>query len=139
MSLLLIQAMEAQSRNSVYSARSSSVCVDEFDVVIHNEQSTSSESNLSQVGNVTSMKAQSRKERDELDEFINVLKSPTQEYSTFLTILATPSGMSNSTMLPSERVEEETEIEAFASFLKGGSLPPRSIKKSRGLSSGDCK
>jgi hypothetical protein len=120
MSLLLIQAMEAQSRNSVYSARSSSVCVDEFDVVIH------------------ATNEQSQKER-ELDEFITVLKSATQDYSTFLTILATPSGMSNSTMLPSESVEEET-IEVFASFLlKGGPLPPHSIKKSPGLSSGDCK
>jgi hypothetical protein len=107
MSLLLIQAMEAQLRNSVYSACSSGVCVDEFDVVIH------------------AMKAQSRKERD--------------DYSTFLAILATPSGMSNSTMLPSESVEEETEIEVFASYLKGGPLPPRSMKKSRRLSSEDCK
>ena len=116
MSLLLVQAMEAQSRNSVYSALSSGVCVDDFDNVIH------------------AMKAQS-----ELDEFITVLKSATQDYSTFLTILATPSGMSNSTMLPSESVEEET-IEVFASFLlKGGPLPPHSIKKSPGLSSGDCK
>jgi hypothetical protein len=121
MSLLLIQAMEAQSRNSVYSARSSSVCVDEFDVVIH------------------ATNEQSQKER-ELDEFITVLKSPTQQFSTFLSILATPSGMSNSAMLPSKSVEEETEIEVFASFLlKGGPLPPHSIKKSPGLSSGDCK
>ena len=111
MSLLLVQAMEAQSRNSVYSALSSGVCVDDFDNVIH------------------AMKAQS-----ELDEFITVLKSPTQQFSTFLSILATPSGMSNSTMLPSESVEEETEIEVFASFLlKGGPLPPHSIKKSPGL------
>jgi hypothetical protein len=116
MSLLLVQAMEAQSRNSVYSALSSGVCVDDFDNVIH------------------AMKAQS-----ELDEFITVLKSPTQQFSTFLSILATPSGMSNSAMLPSKSVEEETEIEVFSSFLKGGPLPPHSIKKSRGLSSGDCK
>ena len=76
------------------------------------------------------MNEQSRKERDEFDEFIAFLKSPTEEYAAiFLTILATPIGMSSSTMLRSASVEEETEVIAFANFFKGGPLPPRSINK----------
>ena len=65
------------------------------------------------------MNEQSRKERDEFDEFIAFLKSPMEEYAIFLTILATPIGMSSSTMLRSASVEEEM---AFANLVKGGSL-----------------
>jgi hypothetical protein len=65
------------------------------------------------------MNEQSRKEHDEFDEFIAILKSPTEEYAIFLTILATPIGMSSSTMLRSATVEEEM---AFANLVKGGSL-----------------
>ena len=75
------------------------------------------------------MNEQSRKEHDEFDEFIAILKSPTEEYAIFLTILATPIGMSSSTMLRSASVDEETEVIAFANFFKGGPLPPRSINK----------
>lgn len=110
MSLLLIQAMQTQASSSVYSARSA-VGVDGFDTLIQ------------------AMNEQSRKERDEFDEFIAILKSPSEEYAIFLIILATPIGMSSRTMLRSASVEEEMEVIAFANFVKGGPLPPRSIKK----------
>lgn len=98
---------------------------------------------------IMAMRAHSQKERhrritkrlptksvDEFDEFISFLRSPTpvrymlpktrsqEEYENFLTILATPTGSTDAsgTLLPNA---EENDVMAFASFLKGGPLPPR--------------
>jgi hypothetical protein len=109
------------------------VGVDEFDDFIQAMRAHSQKERHSRI-----TKRLSTKSIDEFDEFISYLRSPTparymlpktksqEEYENFLTILATPTGLTDaSTLLPQPSVREENDVMAFASFLKGGPLPPR--------------
>ena len=106
--------------------------VDEFDDFIQAMRAHSQKERHSRI-----TKRLSTKSIDEFDEFISYLRSPTpakymlpktrsqEEYENFLTILATPTGLTDaSTLLPQPSVREENDVMAFASFLKGGPLPP---------------
>jgi hypothetical protein len=121
----------------------SAVGVDEFDDFIQTMKAHS----LKERSTRTLAKL-STKSIDEFDDFISFLRTPTpaqyqlpksrseEEYEAFVTILATPTGLSNASMLlPPSSEQEENDVLAFATFLKGGPLPPRAASKSSGSSS----
>jgi hypothetical protein len=118
----------------------SAVGVDEFDDFIQTMKAHSLKERSSRT-----LAKLSTKSIDEFDDFISFLRAPTpaqyqlpksrseEEYEAFVSILATPTGLSNASMLlPPSSEQEENDVLAFATFLKGGPLPPRAASKSSG-------
>jgi hypothetical protein len=125
----------------------SAVGVDEFDDFIQAMKAHSLKERSSRT-----LAKLSTKSIDEFDDFISFLRAPTpaayklpksrseEEYEAFITILATPTGLSNASMLlPTSSEQEENDILAFATFLKGGPLPPRAASKSSGSGSSSTR